>query len=118
MMARLDNLGGFQFFFTLSCADMRWAENITPVLREKNLRITYEVNSENGEGITMVHFGCGKSQELEEYMRTEEGQSIHEILRKNVITATRNYRERFLAFVREFIMNPNSPLSVKFMPPS
>ena len=99
MMARLDNLGGFQFFFTLSCADMRWEENITAVLREKNLRITYEINSENGEGITIVHFGCDQSLELEEYLKTEEGQSIHEILRRNVITATRNYRERFLAFV-------------------
>ena len=37
-----------------------------------------------------------------------------EILRQNVITATRNYKERFQAFLKEFILNPNSELSVKY----
>ena len=29
LIARLENLGAFQLFFTLSCADMRWNENFT-----------------------------------------------------------------------------------------
>ena len=31
MIARLDNLGPFQLFFTLSCADMRWTENFAAI---------------------------------------------------------------------------------------
>ena len=33
MQAKLENLGPFQFFFTLSCADSRWDENFSPILR-------------------------------------------------------------------------------------
>ena len=35
MLARLDNFGPFHFFFTLSCADLRWNENLAAILREK-----------------------------------------------------------------------------------
>ena len=32
MLAKLENLGGFQIFFTLSCAEMRWEENFAAIL--------------------------------------------------------------------------------------
>ena len=32
LYAKLENLGPFTFFFTLSCADVRWAENFTSLL--------------------------------------------------------------------------------------
>jgi hypothetical protein len=35
MLARLDNLGPFHFFFALSCADLRWDENFGAILRQK-----------------------------------------------------------------------------------
>ena len=41
MMAILDNLGGFQICFTLSCADTRWIENATSFLMEHNVTIVY-----------------------------------------------------------------------------
>ena len=43
LMARLENLGAFTYFFTLSCADMRWPENFTALLRDQN--ITYETKN-------------------------------------------------------------------------
>ena len=36
MMARLDNFGPFHAFFTVSCADYRWKENVVAVLRERH----------------------------------------------------------------------------------
>ena len=30
-VTQLDNLGAFEQFFTLSCADMRWNENFTVI---------------------------------------------------------------------------------------
>ena len=36
MLARLDNFGPFNFFFTLSCADLRWNENLAAILRERD----------------------------------------------------------------------------------
>ena len=32
LYAKLENFGPFAFFFTLSCADMRWPENVTILL--------------------------------------------------------------------------------------
>jgi len=43
MLARLDNLGAFQLFFTLSCADMRWDENFAAILLEKEFEIRYSL---------------------------------------------------------------------------
>ena len=44
MMAKLDNFGPFQFFFTLSCADKLWIENITSVLEERNIKVSYDMD--------------------------------------------------------------------------
>merc|ERR1711989_78250 len=41
MYADLDNLGGFQCFWTLSCADLRWEETISKALRDEGLEVRY-----------------------------------------------------------------------------
>ena len=50
MIARLDNLGPFQLFFTLSCADMRWSENFAAILLEWGCKISYENSSKDEDG--------------------------------------------------------------------
>ena len=42
VLAKLEQLGPFQFFFTLSCADKRWDENFVSILRQKGLQIIYK----------------------------------------------------------------------------
>ena len=42
-LAKLDNLGPFQFFFTLSCADMRLDKNFAAILREKGYTVHYSI---------------------------------------------------------------------------
>ena len=41
IFSKLDNFGPFQFFFTLSCADLRWPENFAAILRAKGFTIKY-----------------------------------------------------------------------------
>ena len=41
VIAKLEQLGPFQFFFTLSCADKRWDENFVALLQQKGLTINY-----------------------------------------------------------------------------
>ena len=41
LIARLENLGPFTMFFTLSCADLRWPENFTALLQDQI--ITYKI---------------------------------------------------------------------------
>ena len=52
MLAKLDNLGPFHFFFTLSCADKRWDENISSILQ----RIEEDISVEGNEA-TIVKYG-------------------------------------------------------------
>ena len=49
MIAKLDNLGPFQLFFTLSCADMRWEENFGAILQERGIDIKYKVVKDDEE---------------------------------------------------------------------
>ena len=53
MIAKLDNLGAFHMFFTLSCADMRWDENFASILQEKGFDIKHKVikDDEDNRGI-------------------------------------------------------------------
>jgi hypothetical protein len=112
MMARLDNQGPFHVFFTVSCADTRWKENLISVLREhdKSVRCIidndqvemYEILSSSGQWIT-----------LESYLEKEMDETLHEVLRRNVVTATRNYQARVQALMQEIVRHPSNPLSVK-----
>jgi hypothetical protein len=49
MMARLDNYGPFNIFFTVSCADTRWKENIVFVLRERGVGVRCSVDQKQKE---------------------------------------------------------------------
>ena len=40
LFTKLESLGPFTFFFTLSCADVRWPENFTALL--EGHKVTYE----------------------------------------------------------------------------
>ena len=50
MIARLDNLGPFQLFYTLSCADMRWSENFAAILLERGYEIKYNETYRDEDG--------------------------------------------------------------------
>ena len=67
MLAKLDNLGPFQLFFTLSCADMRWDENFAAILLERGYEMRYQ-------------------------RMDQETESLHELIRGNVLTAARYYQ--------------------------
>ena len=44
LIARLQNLGPFTFFFTLSCANLRWPENFSALLKDVNVTYDSETN--------------------------------------------------------------------------
>ena len=55
MLGKIDNFGPFHWFYTLSCADMRWEENFTSILREKGYKIIWEQVHDN-DVIVKVEF--------------------------------------------------------------
>ena len=92
-IAKLENNGPFQFFNTLSCADMRYDENFTTFLRDNpNLKIVYETNLDetdiNFEKVFVVDKVTMEKVSLEKYLKDFLGQSKHETLRLSVLTAT------------------------------
>ena len=114
MIAKLENLGPFHMFFTLSCADMRWSANFTPVLEKLGCKLFYEVDKEGHENVTVevvqgnVTLRLPWKKYLEEYVDAKQ----YDLLRQNVLLATRNFHHRVEVFRREVIYIGFSPAAV------
>ena len=115
MIAKLENLGAFQWFFTLSCADTRWDENFSSLLEGRGLKIEYNVSVEGKNTTTVVSPGSKEPVPLREYLKNEIDESLHEMIRTNVLNATRNFQHRVLAFLREIVFGENNPMKVKHL---
>ena len=108
MIAKIEQLGAFQFFFTLSLADRRWEENFVSILAQKGVKIEFEKNMENLQEPDLV-FANGIP--LADYLAHE---NLHEMIRQNVLTVTRNFDYRIKAFIRNIVMGKNNPMKVQF----
>ncbi len=110
LLAKMEQLGPFQMFFTLSMADKRWEENFTAILAQrgckisfhpaKNSKFTYESDRVFIDDIP-----------IEEYLANE---NRNDLLRKNILTLTRNFDHRVKAFIRHIVRGPNNPLRVAY----
>ena len=114
MIAKLENNGPFHIFFTLSCGDKRYDENFSSVLRDHGYTLEYVID-EKGIMSTFVVSRDGQKLLLEEFLSSEMEDSLHEIIRTNVLTATRNFHNRLVAFRNEIIMGLNNPMKVKYI---
>ena len=93
LIAKLENLGPFHFFFTLSCADMRYQENFTSLLQEH--KIVYE--EEKGKEKAYIFFN-GTKMTVDDFLKLDT--SKHDFIRKNILTATRNFNQRVKSFIK------------------
>ena len=59
MLAKLENIGPFHLFFTLSCGDTRYDENFSSFLRENDYKMQYFVD-EDGTARTIVKSKDGR----------------------------------------------------------
>ena len=120
MIAKLQNLGSFQLFFTLSCADMRWKENFAAILRDKGLNLTYLViPDEEGHYSTKIDVEFMKDgkmvkKDIDEYLKDEVKSSLHEMIRGNVLLATRYFNYRVKKFMDLIVMGDNNPMCVEY----
>ena len=120
MLAKIDNFGPFHWFYTLSCADMRWNENFSSILREKGYKIIWKKDKESEESRVdnvKVFVEFRKEGELDEkilenFLKEECDDSLHEFIRTNVFIATRNFIQRVKAFRYEIMMGTNNPLAL------
>ena len=110
MMARLDNFGPFHVFFTLSCADYRWQENLMSILRERGIGVRCTINSDQQDDYEV--FSDDDWITVEDYIEIMD-ETLHEVIRKNIVTATRNYQQRVQTLMKTIVRNSSNPLSVK-----
>ena len=114
MIAKLENLGPFHFFFTLSCGDTRCDENFSTFLVENGYLVEYQIK-DDGTTETIVKSKDERQIEksLQDFLQEDVDDSLHEMIRTNVLTATRNFQHRVDAFRTEIIMGENNPMKVK-----
>ena len=105
----------FQFFFTLTSADMRWSSNFTPEFEKMDATVIYEVTDEGKENVRVKVEIEGKSLEMpwQEFLKNHVEEARHSIMRRNVLLATRNFNHRVECFRQEVIFGKNNPMSVR-----
>ena len=114
LLAKLDNKGPFQFFWTLSCGDSRWDENFISAMHELGIKVSFEPNSLTEEIVTKITIG-EEVLSLDEYLKDKHfcNDTRHTQIRKNVLTATRNFDNRAKAFLKHIIMAKENPMNIE-----
>ena len=103
LIARLENLGVFTYFFTLSCADLRWPENFTALLQDHNIRYEYE----NGQDYYYVD-----DVPLDDFLSSNE--SNHAFIKSHLLNATLTFNHRVKMFIKNIVMCKGSPMPIKY----
>ena len=101
LYAKLENLGPFTFFFTLSCADIRWPENFTSLL--EGHKVTYE--SIDGKEEFYID-----DQPLDDFLKAYPNK--HELIKNNLLNATINFQHRLRMFLKHVILSKGAPLTL------
>ena len=116
MLAKLDNFGPFQLFFTLSCADKRWNTNFATILLERGYEIRFQCDQkkEDFEVTVKARQQDKEWKPLEKFLKEDIQESLHELIRGNVVTATRFFHHRVKAFLSSIVLNSSSPFCVLY----
>ena len=104
LVGRLENLGPFTFFFTLSSGDLRWPENFTSLLDDHT--ITY---SEDSNGVEECYVD---GQPLEEFL--QERTSKYEFIKDNLLNATLTFQHRVKMFIKNIVMSKFNPMALNY----
>ena len=103
LIAKMENLGPFNLFFTLSCGQKRYNENFTTFLKGHN--VTYEYKQGREEV-----FVYGVS--LEEFLQQDQNQSKHNFIKDNILCQTLVFDNRVKEFISTIMMNKEGPFCV------
>ena len=113
-MEQLTAATGQVILFDLdSC--VRWSENFTSVLEEMGWVIIYEVDGEGREQVTVKVPENGKTviKPWKTFLEENVTQSQHEMIRKNVLLATRNFQHRVEMFRKKVLFGNNNPMKIR-----
>ena len=94
---------------------MRWDENFTSILRKRGIQIQYDFETIESKIITKdPDINDNISKPLADYLRDDVDETLHELIRTNVLTAVLNFNQRFTAFKKEVMFGANNPMNIEY----
>ena len=99
---------------------MRWQENFAAILRDQGFNLTYKVVlDEEGDYNTKIEVEFEKDgrtcrKDIQQYLEDEVQTSLHEMIRGNVLLATRYFNDRVKKFMNLIVMGDNNPMMVEY----
>ena len=119
VIAKLEQLGAFQMFFTLSCADRRWEENFISILKQRGLNFRYQKRAASNDTTTGYSYEADevwvqdgeREVLLKDFMANEDE---HELVKNNILNITMNFDKRVHSFIRRIINSKSSPMKAQF----
>ena len=116
MLSKLDNIGPFQLFFTLSCADLRWDATVASVMAEQGYEVRGSLENVNGiwKDKTEIKTSSGSWKLLKDFLKEDLKESQHSLIRGNVVAATRYFHHRVKQFISKILMNKSNPMCFKY----
>ena len=97
LLAMINVLGPFQYFYTFSCAELRWTEIIACIFRMNGHKVYVEKDDE-----TDSIYVDGDA--LLDYL-LKTGQKLHEIIRKETFTITRMFDRKVKSLIKNVLMD-------------
>ena len=94
---------------------MRWSSNFTPELEKMGAKINYNVDNNGKEIVTVEVKIDGENVEMpwQEYLKSYVEEGKHQMMKRNVLLATRNFNHRVEAFRQNVIFGPNNPMRAR-----
>ena len=112
LIAKVNQLGPFHIFFTLSCAEMLWSEVFVSILRKEGQTVVYgkDGNPWNGKESDIYVVDGETKTKLKVFIK-ESGRSVNEILKDHVVLITRIFDNRVKSFVKNILKKGKVPIS-------
>ena len=97
---------------------MRWEENFGAILQDKGWDVKYTLSKdEEGNWDTIVEVRKNKEDNykpMKSFIEDDIEETLHELVRDNVMTATRYFQHRVKQFIRTVMMGKNNTMNVKY----
>ena len=115
ILSKIDNLGPFHLFFTLSCADQRWPATFATILAERGMSVLFRRTEVDGTPVELVEVRTanGSWKPLDQFLKEDMEESKHQLIRGNVVMATRYFHHRVRSFISKIVMARSNPMNVR-----
>ena len=101
LIAKVKQLGPFQYFFTVSCAEMRWSEVFATILKSQGHTISIETKFDpNGNNFRVLVGDVP----LELFLESQPIERIT-VLQQFVVHVTRIFNNRVQTFIQKIVMS-------------